>query len=157
MADIVQLKENGNFKYLKTHAKAVEGLEESTKTTINAVVPPMLNTFLEKGTVLYNGNSPVGESITYNFPAGVTLSSLKFGILFVFDTADSAGVLTGRSIPKYWLKELGTWTPIAFHLFDNSNALALKFFKINSNSIQGHKENDTGNRIQVRLKKLIIL
>lgn len=27
MADIVQLKENGVFKYLKTHLKAVEGLE----------------------------------------------------------------------------------------------------------------------------------
>ena len=32
MADIVQLKENGVFKYLKTHLKAVEGLEaELTK------------------------------------------------------------------------------------------------------------------------------
>lgn len=34
MADIVQLKENGVLKYLKTHVKAVENLDATIKTEI---------------------------------------------------------------------------------------------------------------------------
>ena len=38
MADIVQLKENGTFKYLKTHAKAVEGLDVEMAKKQNLIV-----------------------------------------------------------------------------------------------------------------------
>lgn len=51
MADIVQLHENGIFKYLKTHVKAVEGLEEellkkeNKQKNVGWLELPLLNGF----------------------------------------------------------------------------------------------------------------
>lgn len=111
----------------------------------------------KEGYVLYNGNSPLGASITYNFPAGMTLESLKEGIYFIFDTVDTSGNLTGKSIPVFWPSILGTTTLATFPLIDNGNTLAVKFARINSTNIQGHADNDTGNRVNSRLRKVILV
>ena len=110
----------------------------------------------KEGHVLYNGNTPMGPSINFGFPSGMTLESLKFGVIIEFDNVSADGAFVGRSIAHFWPKVLGTTTLATFHLFDNTNAPALKFMRISSTNIQGHTENDQGNRAQIRVRKIIL-
>lgn len=62
MADIVQLKENGVFKYLKTHAKAVEGLdaELAKKQDVSTL---SRNTILWSGGLMMTGEHTITPSV----------------------------------------------------------------------------------------------
>jgi hypothetical protein len=127
-----------------------------SQNIINSNFETIQNLANKEGHVLYNGNTPMGPSINFGFPSGMTLSSLKFGIFIEFDNVSTDGVFVGRSIVHFWPKVMGTTTLATFHLFDNSNAPALKFVRISETNIQGHTENDKGNRIQIRVRKIIL-
>lgn len=109
MADIVQLKENGVLKYLKTHFKAVEGLDEELAKKQDAVFKQVTGVPGLNGWYAYNNTGILVTregrliNITCQLNAGVQTSGTEMLTLPSWAIPQVGGTtLTAMSISKDW-------------------------------------------------------
>lgn len=130
MADIVRLEENGVQKFLETHVKAVNGLDELLSKT---------------GKVIFSGASYFMETQRYSF----NLDEVKESIVFVFGRYTPGTGALGYGyhiveIPKSDIKKRSR--KMRFTLLGMGGTPTFKQFHVSENEVWGHKDNAEGDR-----------
>lgn len=96
MADIVQLHENGIFKYLKTHVKAVEGLEsellkkEDKQKNIDWTPVTLLNGFTGSVNIRQKNGIVQFTGFLKSSAANGNLNAVAFKIPEIFDIGSTS-------------------------------------------------------------------
>lgn len=139
MSDIVQLKENGVLKYLKTHAKAVENLDTTIQTAIK-------NALLNRGTKLWSGAFwlSADQTITPTKP----LSQCENGWVIVTEVYRDSGA-GGGDVDYHFIPK----APIATHTGQNHKLMTFtaagtpvyKQIYITDTNFKGNASNSTGD------------
>lgn len=136
MAEVVQLKENGELKFLKTHVKAVEGLEDVLKLFASSV----------ESTPLWKGVSSLNSSHTVT--PSKALNKCQSGWLLVFAPYDTGASSTSNYdfttlfVPK---GKLGLYIT---NIYTSNYTWTHKRADISNTKIVGHSSNVSGESLK---------
>lgn len=168
MPDIVQLKENGVVKYMKTHADAIDGIEgklvkavgnetilgtknfqDGLKVGNKALDTNMVDQLLNVGKKIWSGAWYMGENQSIN--PSLPLDKCLSGWLFLYQPYDSkAGQgspwdMNYVFVPKTHIVEFGG-RAVVHHLETLNGSKYNKYIYISNTQILGHKNNNTASK-----------